>query len=261
MKRNDTGVLEYADSLSPNYQTLGFRSNTPVLNRILVDIPESETLVLLPFLEFHRLPAQTVLNESGREVEAAYFLDAGLASLVVPTSEGESAEAGVVGSGGFVGIPLLFGGSVSLVQTIMQISGSGWRIAADQLLRLLPALPRLHAKMNRYSLMQGMLMAQNSACNRLHELEQRLARWLLNASDLVGPEFNITQENLAQMLGTGRSSLSVTTSRMRRAGILSIRRGWWKILNRSQLEILSCECYRVERSLRQQTESLMLRSA
>ena len=256
MKRNYTGVLEYTDGSSPTWQAMACRNaDVPVLNRILLDIPEEEAATLRPFLEFRRLPARTVLHEPGQAIEAAYFLESGLASLVVPTSEGESVEAGVVGAGGFVGIPLLFGTSASLVQTIVQISGSGWSIAAEHLVRLLPDLPRLRAKMNRYSLMQGMLMAQNSACNRLHELQQRLARWLLNATDLVGPEFEITQENLAQMLGTGRASLSVTSSRIRKAGILSIRRGWWRILNRGGLELLSCECYGVERGLRQQVEA------
>jgi len=98
-------------------------------------------------------------------------------------------------------------------------------------------------------LLQGMQAAQTAACNRLHNLEQRLARWLLMTQDRVGPEFAMTQEYLAQMLGTGRPSLSLTASQMQRVGAIQYTRGLMRVLDRAELEKLSCECYSVVRTM------------
>lgn len=224
----------------------------PVLNTILAAIPEGEFGELRPHLEFQDLPAARVLHEPDAALTHAYFLNSGLASLIVPTSEGRNVEVGVVGSAGFVGIPLLCGVGKTLVRTAMQVSGSGFRINADALVKMVERTPELERRMRHYVLLEGMQIAQTAACNRLHELEQRLARWLLATADRVGPEFAMTQEHLAQMLGTGRASLSVVASRIRKAGIIHYSRGIVRIVNRERLEQFSCECYAAVRQFQQE---------
>lgn len=249
-----TSVIAREKSASLQTVTRSVNSR-PVLNSILAAIPEREFGELRPHLEFQDLPASRILHEPGAAVTSAYFLNSGLASLVVPTSEGKIVEVGVVGRGGFVGIPLLSSVERTLVRTIVQIAGSGYRITAEALPRVLERAPQLELRMRRYALFEGMQIAQTAACNRLHELEQRLARWLLATADRVGPEFAMTQEHLAQMLGTGRASLSVVASRIRKAGIIHYARGLMRILNRGRLEEFSCECYGAVRQFQRELRS------
>jgi CRP-like cAMP-binding protein len=136
-----------------------------------------------------------------------------------------------------------------LLRIIMQVPGDGYRIKSDDLQRLLPTAPHLFRSLGRHAFLQGMQAAQTAACNRLHNLEQRLARWLLMTQDRVGPEFAMTQEYLAQMLGTGRPSLSLTASQMQRVGAIQYTRGLMRVLDRAELEKLSCECYSVLRTM------------
>lgn len=218
-----------------------------VTNAILADLPEQEYETVQPHLDYQEFPTMRVLNEPEHPVESVYFMNSGLASLEVPVSEGTSIEVGVAGCSGFVGIPLLCGVRRTLLRTVVQIRGSGYRIKGDALEGILRTAPQLELRMKHYALLQGMQVAQIAACNRLHDLEQRLARWLLGAADRVGLEFPITQEHLAQMLGTGRASLSVVASRIRKTGVIQYARGSLRILDRPSLEMLSCECYEVVR--------------
>lgn len=214
-----------------------------ITNTILAGLPEQDYETVQPHLDYQEFPAMTVLNDPDKTMGSVYFMNSGLASLEVPTSEGTSIEVGVVGRSGFVGIPLLCGVERTLIRTVVQIRGSGYRIKGEDLERILRAAPQLELRMKHYALLQGMQVAQMAACNRLHDLGQRLARWLLGAADRVGLEFPITQEHLAQMLGTGRASLSVVASRIRKTGVIQYARGSLRILDRSSLEALSCECY------------------
>jgi CRP-like cAMP-binding protein len=224
-----------------------FVGGRSVLNLILAALPADEFAAIDPHLEYQEFPFMRALNEPDRSIENIYFLNSGLASLEVPMSEGRSIEVGVVGRGGFVGIPLLCGIERTLLRTVVQIPGSGFRLRGEDLGRLINSTPQLQVRMRHYALLQGMQIAQNAACNRLHELEQRLARWLLSTADRVGPEFSITQEHLAQMLGTGRASLSVVASRIRKAGVIHYARGVMRIINRPRLEGFACECYQAFR--------------
>jgi len=99
-----------------------------------------------------------------------------------------------------------------------------------------------------------MQAAQTAACNRLHDLQQRLARWLLNTCDGVGPEFGITQGYLAEMLGTGRPSVSLVAGQMQKAGVIQYTRGAVRIVDRPALERLSCECYANVQRIRHEAE-------
>ncbi|HKR85898.1 MAG TPA: Crp/Fnr family transcriptional regulator [Terriglobales bacterium] len=217
----------------------------PSGNEILDSIPEGEYNLLRPELEFVQLPHRQILHEAGQRMEFAYFLNEGLASLVVLTSDGRSVEVAIVGHEGIVGTPLAVGLQRGPYRSIMQISGTAFRIKSEVLEERLEEAPELRLVLNRFVLIQGLQIAQIAACNRLHEIEQRLARWLLMCQDRVNSEYlPVTHEFLAQMLGTGRPSVSLAAGILQKARTIENARGCVKILNRSQLESAACECYR-----------------
>jgi CRP-like cAMP-binding protein len=215
-----------------------------VRNSILRAIPEAEYNLLRPHLEPVDLPSQHILHEAGEKIEFAYFLNSGMASLVVLTSDGRSVEVAIVGKEGIVGTPLAVGLSRGPHRAVMQIAGSGVRIKSAVLGNTLRSAPETRLIWNRYVLIQGLQIAQIAACNRLHEIEQRLARWLLMCQDRVDSEMLlVTHEFLAQMLGTGRPSVSLAAGILQRSGWIENIRGAVTILNRAGLESASCECY------------------
>ena len=145
-----------------------------------------------------------------------------------------------------MGTPLAAGLNRAPYRAIMQIPGSGLRIHASVLETILPAAPNLQQRLSRYVLMQGLQMAQVAACNRLHELEQRMARWLLMCQDRVDSEvLTLTHDFLAQMLGSGRPSVTLACGMLERAGAIENLRGTIRVLNRKDLEDAACECYDV----------------
>lgn len=221
------------------------RDGKPIRNVILQGIPDREYISLRPHLEFVELAQQRILHEPGEKIEFAYFLNAGMASLVVLTRDGRSVEVAIVGKEGVVGTPLAVGMDRDPYRAIIQISGSGFRVKSELLEETLRYAPELQLVLNRYVLVQGLQVAQIAACNRLHEIEQRLARWLLMCQDRVDSELlPVTHEFLAQMLGTGRPSVSLAAGILQRAGTIENLRGTVRILNRKDLEGAACECYR-----------------
>ena len=217
-------------------------------NLILNTIPESEFNKLQPHLEFVELNYhQNLLNSNG-EVEHAYFLNRGMISLVVTTSDGRSVEVGVVGKEGAVGTSLAVDLKKSPYRAVVQIPGDGVRIHSNVITQQNGSLPELELLLNRYAAMQGMQVAQLAACNRLHEIEQRLARWMLMCHDRIDSDLlPMTHEFFAQMLGAGRPSVTLAAGALQKAGIIRYTRGKVNILNRPALEAAACECYRVIR--------------
>jgi CRP-like cAMP-binding protein len=229
----------------------GERTNTdgkPVSNLILLALSDSDYSSLRPHLEYVSLPNHLVLHEGSGKVEFAYFLNRGLISLVVVMKDGKTAEAGIVGNDGFIGTPAAVGLSKSMLQAVVQITGDGFRIAVGALQDTLESAPHLRLMLNRYAVVQGMQVAQTAACNRLHNVEQRLARWLLMTQDRVdsGP-LPITHDFLATMLGTDRPTVSSAAGVLQRKEIIEYPRGAVKIVNRKKLEDSACECYGVIR--------------
>jgi len=200
---------------------------------------------MLPHLEPIRVGHQMILQEASEAIQYAYFLNEGLASLVILTQDGRSVEVAIVGREGMIGTPLAVGLRQGPCRSIVQIPGSGFRITCEGLETVLEEAPEFRLILNRFVLLQGLQIAQIAACNRLHEIEQRLARWLLMCQDRMGSELvPITHEVLAQMLGTGRPSVSLAAGILQRAGLIETIRGSVRILDRAQLELSSCECYR-----------------
>jgi CRP-like cAMP-binding protein len=213
-------------------------------NAILKALPEQEIRIVRPYLEPLELDIHDVLQHPGEKIEYGFFLNSGLASLFVVTSDARSVEVGIVGREGFVGSPLVAGVTRSQQRAVIQVPARAFRIKSENLELLLPKTPLLKDALNRYVLVQGMQVAQLAACNRLHEIEQRLARWLLMTHDRVGADsFPITHDMLAQMLGSGRPSITVAAGALQRAGTIEYSRGVMKILSRPSLEAAACECY------------------
>lgn len=212
---------------------------------LLRSVSDAEYGLIKPHLETLDLRQHLILQEPGGKIDSAYFLNEGLASLVVLTTDGRSVEVAIVGKEGMIGTSLAVGVRQAPYRVIMQIAGSGVRISSEVLEQTLSEAPEFQRLLSRYVLVQGMQVAQIAACNRLHDIEQRLARWLLMCQDRVGSNWlPITHDFLAQMLGTGRPSVSLAAGILQRAGLIENLRGSVKILNRKELENSACECYR-----------------
>jgi CRP-like cAMP-binding protein len=215
-----------------------------VTNAILLSIPEEEFDVIRPHLQFIPLPQRFSLQEANRKLDDAYFLNTGMVSLVFTTRKGESVEVGVVGNEGFTPIPVAAGLRRSPHRAVMQIGGEGFKIDVTELQTLLKSSPVLQNMLNRYAAVHGLQVAQTAGCNRLHDIEQRLCRWLLLAQDRVGSGLlRITHDFLAMMLGTDRPSVSLAAGGLQKKQIIEYSRGSVRILNRKKLENSACECY------------------
>lgn len=217
-------------------------------NSILLSISDIEFNRIRPHLEFVDLPQRTSLHEANRRLEAAYFLNAGMVSLVFTTRNGESVEVGVVGSEGFTPIPIAVGFRRSPHCAVMQIGGEGFKVRVSALEAILPTSPELQLMLHRYAALHGLQVAQTAGCNRLHDLQQRLSRWLLLTQDRVGSGLlRITHDFLATMLGTDRPSVSLAAGALQRKRIIEYEHGSVRILNRKKLESSACECYSIIR--------------
>src|SRR5580704_1653119 len=229
----------------------GERTNTqgkPVSSLILLSISDSDYASLRPHLEYVSLPNHLVLHEAGGKLEFAYFPNRGLISLVVVMKDGKTAEAGIVGNEGFTGTLAAVGLSRSPLHTVVQITGDGFRVEVGALQNTLESAPHLQLMLSRYAAIRGMQVAQTAACNRLHDIGQRLARWLLMTQDRVhSGSLPITHDFLATMLGTDRPSVSLAAGVLQRRGIIEYTRGAVKVVNRKNLEDVACECYAVIR--------------
>jgi len=221
-------------------------------NVVLSSMASSEYELLHPHLEPVDMPQHFILFEQGERIPYVYFPCDGMVSLVVVAGDGRSVEVGIVGREGIVGTPCSVGVPQGPYRAISQIAGQAARLRAGTLANLLPTMPALRLGFSRYTLMQGLQMAQVAACNRLHEIDQRLARWLLMCQDRVERgTLYLTHEFLAQMLGTGRPSVSLAIGMLEDEGLIQNMRGAISILDRAGLETAACECYGVIRDFNQ----------
>ncbi|MGA7896470.1 MAG: Crp/Fnr family transcriptional regulator [Candidatus Sulfotelmatobacter sp.] len=193
-----------------------------------------------------RLKLHQMLHEVGETIRSVYFLNDGLASVLTVQPDGKSVEVGLIGKEGFVGLPVIFGFRTSGLRVMTQGDGTGYRVDVEILLKLLPQCPELQRQLQRFSMTLGMQSTQLAACNRLHAVEERLARWLLMSQDRIGGKsLPLTQEFLGQMLGTRRASVSEAAGSLQEAGMITYTRGNVTILNRGKLEKTACDCYEI----------------
>jgi len=185
-----------------------------------------------PDLEGVALDSHKILHESHEVLKYAYFPNDGLLSLVVVLAEGKTVEAGIVGKEGLVGIPALAGLNRSPLREVVQITGEGLRMPVSRLAEFLREAPQLRHELEQFSVLLGLQMA----------------RWLLMAQDRVSSaSLPITHDFLATMLGTDRPSVSLAAGTLQKANIIKYNRGSVRIVNRAELERVSCECYGVIR--------------
>jgi CRP-like cAMP-binding protein len=213
-------------------------------NFILASIPESEFNLIRPLLEYIKTRSYQRLHNPGERLDYAYFPNDGMISVVIEISDNRTLEVGAVTRKGFAGEALIAEQHTCPYLMITQPPVEGFRVKVDVLRTMLNSTPTLRSRLSRYVHFQSLRTAQIAACNRFHEIEQRLARWLLMSQDRVGSAIlPFTHDFLGSMLGTGRASITVAAGGLQHAGIIEYKRGTMKVVNRRKLEEAACECY------------------
>ncbi len=231
-------------------------SYSPEQNHLLAALPEAERERVFPHLQLVPMPLGRVLYESGDPLLHVYFPVDAIVSLLYVMENGSSAEISVVGNEGLIGIALFMGGESTPSRAIVQSAGYAYRLVAR----------RLKEEFNRHGDMQLLLlrytqalitqMSQTAVCNRHHSVEQQLCRWLLLSLDrLASNQLIMTQELIANMLGVRREGVTDAAGKLQKLGVIQYARGQITVLDRPQLEKLSCECYAV---VKKESDRLLL---
>jgi CRP-like cAMP-binding protein len=220
------------------------RNGQDLTNQILLSLPRNVCNDLIGKAQAVKLPTHSVLNEVNEPIQYLYFIDSGLASVLNVLGDGKSVEVGLTGREGFVGVPVIAGFKTSPTRVVMQVEGAARRISVKDLQAAMKASPIFQKSLVKYSQELALQSAQIAACNRVHEVDERMARWLLMSQDRLGGSLiPLTQEFLAHMLGTRRASVTVAAGILQKAGLISYVRGQLQIEDRKRLEDASCECY------------------
>jgi CRP-like cAMP-binding protein len=218
----------------------------PIRNQLLQALSPDTLARLLPKLNPVVLPVRTGLIAPYERIEAVYFLESGWASMVAQLEDGTQAEVGLIGREGVVGVSLAAGVETGFSDTYIQAGGTALQMEATAFQRELDQAPELRRLLLRYNEALHAQTAQTAACNGRHDLEQRLARWLLMAHDRGdGDDLPLTQEFLSLMLCVYRPSITVLASVLQRAGLIRYVRGSITVLDRAALEATACDCYRM----------------
>ena len=215
-------------------------------NLLLAALPKDDRRRVLSGLDVVPLKLKQILYRSGETPQHVYFPTGGFCSMVTELEDGEMVEIATVGREGSVGVfGMLNGGPAPEVAMVQAASPMCYRMTAHAFHQEMDRRGAFHGLMVRYlKALVGVVM-QSTACNAVHTVEQRLARWLLLAHDRVAcDEFPLTQEFVAMMLGTTRPTVTIVAGTLQRAGLITYYRGYLTILDREKLESTSCECYR-----------------
>jgi CRP-like cAMP-binding protein len=199
-----------------------------------------------PALAYHPFALGDVLSEPGQRMNYAYFPTSAVVSLIYTMEDGATAEMGLVGNEGLIGIALFMGGDTTPHQAVVQIAGGTLRMRAEVLLEEFERGGPFQAALLRYIQALFTQVSQTAVCNRLHPIEQRLARWLLMIRDrLPSDEVRMTHESLAHVLGVRREGVTLAAHHLQAAGLIRYRHGHITIMDRRGLEAAACECYQV----------------
>ena len=214
-------------------------------NRLLSRLSRAAYDTLMTHCETVQLTVHEVLYRPLEPIPYVHFPSSGVVSIVKILANGDMVEVMTIGYEGLVELPVILGGESAPLQALVQISGSAKRISASTFRSLDPLKSELHGVLGRYALGALNQVSQGVICNSLHSVQQRCARWLLMTHDRVGvDEFGLTHEFLASMLAVRRASVTDVEAELRRAGLISASRGKVRIVDRTGLEAVSCECYR-----------------
>jgi CRP-like cAMP-binding protein len=224
-------------------------TQTQERNLILRALPRDEYSRLLPHLEPCRIEALQILVDAGEPVQHVYFPESAIVSAARRTGDAGLIEAGTIGREGMAGLAVILGESWSPAVLQAQVPGACKRLRVSVLCELLPELAGLDSMLRRFALTFLDQVGQTAACNAVHSVEQRCARWLLMTHDRVGSdEFELTHSVLSQMLGVRRASVSEVAGGFHAAGIIDYQRGRLSIRQRAGLEAAACECYSIVRA-------------
>ena len=218
----------------------------PTKNRLLAALPREEYERILPHLGHVSFSLGEVVYESGGQMDHIYFPTTAIVSLLYTMENGSSAEMGVSGNEGVVGVALFIGGDTMPNRAVVQSAGAAVRMRAKALQDEFGRGGAFQRLLLRYTQALLTQMSQTAVCNRLHAIEQQLCRWLLLSHDrLDTDELVMTQELIANMLGVRREGVTVAARRLQDQGLISYVRGHIRILDRRGLEAAVCECYKV----------------
>lgn len=222
---------------------------TETRNRLLQLLPEEELARVFDRGELVTVRSKDLIWESDGPITHVYFPEDAIISLVTQMKDGSGVEAMTIGNDGFAGLAVFHGLHETQCLACGQITGKAWRLSAEEFGQLVSESPALGDVLHRYSHLVFEIVSQAAACNRLHVIEQRCARWLLMSQDRVGrPRFDLTQEFLAEMLGVRRPGVTVAMGILEKQGLIGHGRGNITVLNREGLERAACECYGKVRS-------------
>ncbi|MDO9434413.1 Crp/Fnr family transcriptional regulator [Hydrogenophaga sp.] len=217
-------------------------------NHLLTALASAVASLLEPDLEWVELQAGDLLHQAGAEVRHVYFPVTGTISLVSSLEDGSSSEVAVVGNEGMVGVCAFMGDTSALCDAVVQRPGHAFRMGTQALLHHTRRSPELMQQLLAYTQALFTHMAQSSACNRHHALDQQLCRWLLQHLDRQdNTDMLATQERIASLLGVRREGVTSGALKLQKAGLIEYHRGHIHILDRDGLEARSCECYGVVR--------------
>jgi CRP-like cAMP-binding protein len=230
-------------------------ASSPRQNHLLAALTPDVQERLFPHLEHVSLPLGKVLYESGDALRHVYFPTDSIVSLLYVMESGASAEISVVGNEGLIGVALFMGGESTPSRAIVQSAGSAYRLLGQRLKDEFNRHGDLLVLMLRYTQSLITQMAQTAVCNRHHSVDQQLCRWLLLSLDrLPSNRLTMTQELIANMLGVRREGVTDAAGKLQKRGVIEYTRGQITVLDRSQLEKLSCECYAV---VKKETDRLL----
>jgi CRP-like cAMP-binding protein len=227
----------------------------PDQNHLLAALPAEVRGRIFPYLELCPLPLGKALYESGDTLAHVYFPTDSIVSLLYVMESGASAEISVVGNEGLIGVSLFMGGESTPSRAVVQSGGHSYRLLGSRVKDEFDRHGALLDLMLRYTQALITQMAQTAVCNRHHNIDQQLCRWLLLSLDrLPGNNLVMTQELIANMLGVRREGVTAAASRLQKLGVITYQRGHITVLDRPALENLTCECYAV---VKKETDRLL----
>lgn len=213
-------------------------------NRIIESLPREEQALLAGEGRTVTIKSGDTIHGPGEDITRVFFPHDSIVSLVTTMSDGGSVEALTVGNDGFTGLSIFHGLSATTSLAIGQVTGAALELTPKVFSALLPRTPFLRRQLHRYSQFAFEMVSQSAACNRLHVIEQRCARWLLMTQDRVGRDrFDLTQVFLSEMLGVRRPGVTVAMGILEKQGLIGHSRASVSIVNREGLEAAACECY------------------
>lgn len=220
------------------------KNTAPAVNRLLAVLPDQDRRLIEANGDSVQLLRGAVISEPGDRLHEVYFPTDSILSLVTPAADRAGLEVRLVGNEGMIGTPLILGGEVTLLHTVVQAAGPAWRMSREQFGEALLRSDALHMRLNRYLevlMNQGDLLV---ACTRFHLVEARLARWLLMTQDRAhGDRFHVTHECLALLLGVRRVGVTKAATSLQERNLIHYRRGEVTVLDRTGLKAAACGCY------------------